>query len=175
VITASANNTTKTAAVHVSPQPAAILSLLPDPLPLQSGATGSLTVTINVAQEADTAISLTNSAPPVVDVPVSVTIPAGAVSAGIPVSAVAEGSTLVTASVNATSAASTVNVTPPPPAVSSIAPATLTLPKGTPGVLRVNVSRAPNVATAVALSSSLPVSAACQAAVQACIRCCPFK
>src|SRR5256885_3955394 len=33
-------------------------------------------------------------------------------------------------------------------------PAALTLPKGTPGTLRVTVSRAPNVATAVTLSSS---------------------
>src|SRR6266704_1072626 len=58
LITASANGTSKTSSVHVSPQAAAIVSLLPNPLPLQEGATGSLTVTINVAQEADTVIAL---------------------------------------------------------------------------------------------------------------------
>jgi RHS repeat-associated protein len=156
VITASANNTSKSAAVHVAPQPAAIVSLLPNPLPLQQGATGSLTVAINVAQEAATTISLTNTAPAVASLPATVTVPAGAITTAVPVTALEPGSTDVTASVNATSATSTVTVTPPPPVVASLTPATLTLPKGIPGVLRVTVSRAPNVATAVALSSSNP-------------------
>jgi len=155
-ITASANGTSRTASVHVSPQPAAIVSLLPSPLPLQQGATGSLTVTINVAQELDTPIALTNSDPAVATVPASVTVLAGATSAQISVTAVAPGSTQVVASVNGTSASAGVEVTPPPPIVSSITPPAVSLPKGTPGVLRVTVSRAPNVATAVALSSSDP-------------------
>jgi RHS repeat-associated protein len=71
-------------------------------------------VTINVAQETETLVSLANSVPAVAGVPPSISIPAGAVSAAIPVSALAEGSTLVTASVNGTSASSTVTVTPPP-------------------------------------------------------------
>jgi len=158
-ITASANGTSRTASVHVSPEPAAIVSLLPTPLPLQQGATGSLTVTINVAQEAATTITLANSAPEVAAVPASVVIAAGAVSAQIPVTAVSPGSTVVTASVNGTSAAATVEVTPPPPAVSALEPAMLSLPKGTPGTLRVTVSRAPNVATPVALVSSDPAFA----------------
>src|SRR5207244_13136947 len=68
--------------------------------------------------------------------------------------ALAAGTANVTGSVNGTSAATLVQVTPPPPVVTSITPATLTLPKGTPGTLRVTVSRSPNVATAVTLSSS---------------------
>jgi RHS repeat-associated protein len=156
VITASANNTSKTAAVHVSPQPAAMATLLPSPLPLQQGATGTLTATINVAQEADLTIGLANTAPAVASVPASVTILAGAVSVTIPVTALSPGSTSVTASINGTSATSTVNVTPPPPVVTALTPATLSLPKGTPGTLRVDVSRAPNAATSVALSSTNP-------------------
>ncbi len=156
LITASANGTSKTSSVHVSPQAAAIVSLLPNPLPLQEGATGSLTVTINVAQETDTVIALANDAPTVAHVAASATIAAGAISATIPVNALASGTANVTASVNGTSAATVVQVTPPPPVVTSITPAALTLPKGTPGTLRVTVSRAPNVATAVTLSSSDP-------------------
>jgi len=154
IITASANGTSKSSSVHVSPQAAAIVSLLPNPLPLQEGATGSLTVAINVAQETDTVIALTSDAPAVAQVAASVTIAAGAISALIPVNALASGTANVTASVNGTSAATVVQVTPPPPVVTSLTPATLTLPKGTPGTLRVTVSRAPNVATAVTLSSS---------------------
>jgi len=50
-LTASANGTSRTSNVHISPQAAAIVSLLPSPLPLQQGATGQLTVTINVARK----------------------------------------------------------------------------------------------------------------------------
>ncbi|HKC53687.1 MAG TPA: hypothetical protein VKC33_03480, partial [Burkholderiales bacterium] len=156
VITASANGTSKTSSVHVSPQAAAIVSLLPNPLPLQEGATGSLTVTINVAQEIDTVIALANDAPAVAHVAASATIAAGAISALIPVNALATGTANITASVNGTSAATAVQVTQPPPVVTSITPATLTLPKGTPGTLRVTVSRAPSAATTVTLVSSDP-------------------
>jgi hypothetical protein len=156
VITASVNGTQKTSAVHVSPQQAAIVSLLPNPLPLQQGATGSLTVTLNVAQEADTLIALANDAPAIAQVPASITVPAGSLSAPIPVNALASGTANITASVNNASAVTLVQVTPPPPVVSTLTPAALTLPKGTPGTLRVTVSRAPNVATAVTLASSDP-------------------
>ncbi len=156
VITASANGTSKTSSVHVSPQAAAIVALLPNPLPLQEGATGSLTVTINVAQETDTVISLANDAPAVAHVAASATIAAGAISTTIPVNALATGTANITASVNGTSAATLVQVTPPPPVVTGITPATLTLPKGTPGTLRVTVSRAPSAATTVTLVSSDP-------------------
>ena len=81
IITASANGTQRTSSVHVSPQAAAIASLLPNPLPLQEGATGSLTVTINVAQEADTVIALSSDAPTVAQVAASATIAAGTISA----------------------------------------------------------------------------------------------
>lgn len=156
VITASANGTSATANVHVAPQPASIVSLLPSPLPLQQGATGSLTVTIDVAQEADATVAAASSAPTVASVPASVVIVAGAVSAQIPVTAVSSGTAQVSASLNATSAAAVVDVTPPPPVVASVTPAALSLPKGTPGLLRVTLSRAPSVATAVALVSSSP-------------------
>ena len=159
VITASANNTTKSASVHVSPQPAAIASLLPSALPLQQGATGSLTLAINVAQEADTSASLASSAPAVASVPASVTVPAGATSVSIPVTAIGPGSADISASLNGSAATSTVSVTPPPPVVTGVAPATLSLPKGTPGTLRVAVSRAPNAPTVVTLGSSDPAVA----------------
>ncbi|HZR68835.1 MAG TPA: RHS repeat-associated core domain-containing protein [Burkholderiales bacterium] len=159
IITASANNTQATASVHVSPQDAAIVSLLPNPLPLQQGATGSLTALINVAQEVDTTITLTDDAPGIASVAATAIVPAGAVSVIVPVTAVAPGTANITASVNGTSATAAVTVSPPPPVVNSITPATLTLPKGTPGTLRVTVTRAPSVATAVTLSSSAPAIA----------------
>ena len=155
-ITAFANGTSKSATVHVSPEAAAIVSLLPAFLPLQQGATGTLTVTINVAQEGDTTVALTNTDAGIVAVPPFVVVPAGTVSAQILLRAVAPGLVQVTASVNATSAAASVEVTPPPPVVTAITPATVSLPKGTPGILRVTLSRAPNADTAVMLASNNP-------------------
>lgn len=165
IITASANGTSKSSSVHVSPQSAAVGSLLPNPLPLQEGATGSLTVTINVAQETDTIIALASDAPTVAAVPASVTVPAGALSALIPVSALTSGTANVTTSVNGASTTSAVVVTGPPPDVTGLTPSALNLPKGTPGPLRVSVSRAPSVATTVSLSSSDPTVASVPASV----------
>lgn len=165
VITASVNNTQSAATVQVAQQAAAIVSLLPSPLPLQLEATGSLTVTINAAQAADTAIALTNSAPAIVQVPATVTVPAGATAATVTVTALATGAAQVTASVNATTASAAIEVAAPLPVVTAITPATLTLPKGTPGTLRVTVSRAPNVATAVTLASNNPSFASVPATV----------
>ena len=104
-------------------------------------------------------ILLANTDPAVAGVPASVVMVAGTVSAQIPVAAIAAGTAQITASVNGTSAASVVEVTPPPPFVTAITPAALSLAKGTPGVLRVAVSRAPSAATPVALLSSDPAVA----------------
>lgn len=165
VISASASNTSRTASVHVSPQPASIVSLLPNPLPLQQGAVGLLALTIDVAQETDVTAQLANTAPGVVSVPASVIIPAGALTASIPVNAIAAGAADISASLNGTSASTSIEVTPPPPAVTALTPNALTLPKGAPGVLRVTLSRAPNVAIAVALASSNPAAASVPATV----------
>src|SRR6185436_9703461 len=107
-VTASANGTSQVASVHVSPRAAAIVSLEPTLLPLQQGATGNLTVTINVAQEVATTVALSSSVPEVATVPQNVVIAAGAISAQIPVTAVSPGSAIVTASVNNSSTTATV-------------------------------------------------------------------
>jgi len=159
IITASANGTSKFSSVHVSPHPAAIASLLPNPLPLQEGAIGSLSLTFDVAQEDDTVVALQSDALTVATVPDSVIVPAGALSALVPVSAIASGTANLTATVNASSATSQIVVTGPPPEVTGISPDNITLPKGIPGTLRVAVSRAPVAATAISLSSSDPTVA----------------
>jgi len=153
-VTASANGTTKTATVTVQPPPPVVVSLLPNPLPLQQGATGSLTLTINAAQVSDQVIPLTNSAPTIVTIPASITVPANQLSATIPVTALLAGNATITASINSTTASSVVQVTLPPPVVSTLAPATQSLPKGRPGTLIVTLSRAPTDVTVVTLTSS---------------------
>ncbi len=154
IVTATVNGTTKIATVQVQPPPPVVVSLLPNPLPLQQGATGSLTLTINAAQVSDTVISLTNSAPTLVQVPASITVPANQLSATIPVTALLAGNATITASINSTTASSVVQVTLPPPVVTSLTPLTQSLPKGRPGTLTVTLSRAPTDVTVVTLTSS---------------------
>ena len=165
VITASANGTFRQASVHVSPQPAAVVALVPSPLPLQEGATGLLIVTINAAQEQETVIDLANDATSVVQVPATVTILAGELSAEIPATGLSPGSALITASVNGTSVSARVDVTLAPPVVTALSPANMALPKGTPGTLRVTISRGPIAPVTVALSSSDETVAAVPAEV----------
>ena len=154
VVTASANGTSRQSSVEVVPEPAAVVDLVPNFLPLQDGATGTLTVHINVAQAQDTVITLTNDAPGVAQVPANVTVIGGALSAEIPVTALSGGEASITASVNGTSVTALVEVTSPPPVVTSLTPDVLLLPKGTPGELRVTLSRGPASPVEVALSSS---------------------
>ena len=154
LVTASANGTFRESSVEVSALPAAVVALVPNPLPLQEGATGLLTVHINVAQAQDTVITLTNDAPSVTEVPANVTVIAGALSAEIPVTAILAGISSITASVNGTSVTAFVEVTPPPPVVTRLTPDILILPKGTPGTLRVTISRGPSTPAAVTLTSS---------------------
>ena len=160
-VTATVAGTTKTATVNVQPPPPAVVSLLPTPLPLQQGATGSLTLTINAAQVNDTVITVTNSASNIVQVPTSMTVPANQLSAVIPVTALLAGTATITASITSSTVSATVQVTPPPPVVASLTTSppdspgtTLTRPKGKPGTLRVTLSRAPSDVTTVTLESS---------------------
>src|SRR5438445_1620258 len=154
VVTATLNTSTQTATVHVIQPPPTVVSLLPNPLAIQQGATGSFTLTINAAQVADTVIPLTNSAPAVLQAPGSVTVPAGQTSVTFPVTVLRPGNATVTASLNSTSASATVQVTPPPTVVTALTLSTVTVPKGTPGVLHVAVSPASTAPESVSLTSS---------------------
>lgn len=164
-VTAAINGTAQSATVSVAPYPPAPVSLLPDNLGLQQGATGSLMLNINAAQLADVAIPLTNTSPDIVQAPAQAVVPTGATSVAIPVTGLAPGFATVTAALNGTSAASNIEVTPPPPAVNGLSPEQLSLPKGVPGTLRVTVSRAPTAPTLVGLASSNPAVAEVPATV----------
>src|SRR6266705_2263120 len=128
VITASANGTSKTSSVHVSPQAAAIVSLLPNPLPLQEGATGS--VTVSRAPSAATTVTLVSSDPSIASVPPSVNIAAGGLFADFPVAANAVGQATITASLNGGSATATVTVTAPELTALTLSPQTPTIYTG---------------------------------------------
>jgi RHS repeat-associated protein len=156
VVTASVGASSRQATVHVIPPPPVPVSLLPDPLPLQQGATGMLTLTINAAQLNDTSVPLTTSETTILQIPASITVPAGHLTALVPVTALLAGTATVSATLNGVTVSSTVQVSPPPPVVTSLTPATLSVPKGRPGTLRVTLSRASTQVEEVMVTSSAP-------------------
>ncbi len=154
VVTASLNESTQTSTIHIIPPPPTVVSLLPNPLSIQQGATGSFTLTINAAQPSDTAIPLNNSASSTLQAPSSVTVPAGETSVTFPVFGLGTGSATLTASINSTTASATVQITSASTIVTGLTPGTLSLPKGRPGVLHVAVSPTSSQPRIVSLSSN---------------------
>lgn len=159
LITASVNDTSRANSVHVATPPPAVVAILPSSLPLQHGAAGSLRVALNAAQSGPTIVTLFNFDPGVAALPASVTIPAGAISSEVTAQALSVGTTQVTASLNGSSVSAEIQVATAAPVISSLSPATLTLPKGTPKLLRLSLSRAPSTAVAATLVSSNPAVA----------------
>ncbi len=170
VVTASVGSSSQSATVQIQPPPPTIVSLLPNPLPLQQGATGTLTVTISAVQLSDTVVALSTDQPTLVQAPSSATVPTGQTSAPIPVTGLLPGTATVTATLHNSAMITTIQVTEPPPVVTALAPvppvtSPLILPKGKPGVLRVTLSRAPTDPTAVSLTSGMPEVATVPASV----------
>ncbi|MDP3512123.1 MAG: IPT/TIG domain-containing protein, partial [Sulfuritalea sp.] len=165
IVTASVNGTSQSASVTVIPHAPVPVSLLPDPLPLQQGAAGQLTLTINAAQLEDVPVTVTNATPAILQVPAQIVVPAGATSAPLPVTALAPGDGSLSVTIDTTSLAGHVVVTPPPPAVSTLSPTALSLPKGVPGRLQLTLTRAPADTAQVALASSDPNVAEVSASV----------
>jgi len=104
-----AGTATSAASFTVIPAPT-LTSLQPATLSIAQGSTGTLTVTLNAVQPADTIVTMASSTPTVATVPGSITVPATQLSAPIAVTGVALGQADITASLNGTSATSAVTV-----------------------------------------------------------------
>lgn len=164
-LTATLNGKSKQVTINVIPQPLALVSLLPSGLDLQPGAAGSLTLTANAAQLAGSVISLTANPIGIVQMPASITLPAGQTTVTVPVTGQAEGQTTVTANYNGSTVSALVKVSPPPPVVSAIAPTSTSTPKGRPVSLTVKLDRVPTQPQSVALASSNSAVASVPASV----------
>jgi len=164
-ITATLNGGSKQATVNVIPQTLALVSLVPARLDLQSGAAGSLTLTVNAAQPQAVSIPLSAAPENVVQVPTSILLPAGQTSVSVPVTALAEGQATVTATYSGNTVSTLVSVNSPLPVVTEIAPVAASTPKGSPVSLTVKLDRVPNQPQTVALASSMPDVAGVAASV----------
>jgi RHS repeat-associated protein len=154
------NGATQTATITIIPPPPTLVSLTPATATLFVGATATLTLTLNAAQATDTTVVLTGSAPGLLSVPPSLSIPAGSGSASVTVVGLAPGSaTLLAGPLNGTQVTSDITVAQLAPAVTALAPATLSLPKGLASTLTLSIAPTQSDPTVVPLGSSAPAIA----------------
>jgi uncharacterized protein YjdB len=151
------NGTSKDVVIQVLPPPPMIVSLTPRSATVLVGATVTLTLTLNAAQLTDTAIPLAGTPPGIINTPAGLTVPAGSLSVPVTVTGLALGSaTLMAGPLNGTQAQSSLTVNQLPPTVTTLAPASLTLPKGKAGTLTLTIAPTQSDPTVVLLTSSEP-------------------
>ena len=149
------NATTRQASLQVQPLPPTLVGLTPSPTTILVGASTTLTLTLNAAQAADTAVALASTPNGIVTLPPSITVPAGQFSVPVPITGFTPGATVVTAGpLNGSTAAATVTVNQLPPTVTGLTPLELSLPKGTADSLTVTIAPVQADPTAVPLASS---------------------
>lgn len=153
-VVATLNGSSQRARVVVSPLPAAIAEVSPNPFALQEGASGDITVKLNNAQSAAVTVNLAVANPNLLRAPESFVIPAGQVSQNVTVQALQAGTTQLVASLNDSSQTVTVNITVPPPQIATLEPATQDLPKGKLGKLAITLDRSPSSPALVSLGST---------------------
>jgi hypothetical protein len=156
LLTVSIGDSAMSVPVRVLGTDAVPLALIPNPYLLQERATGSVTVTVSAASRSDMLFTLMNSAPDVLQVPPTVTVPAGRTTAEFPVTGLIAGNANLTASAGGMTVATMVQVIQPQPVVVSMVPASLTLTNGSPGTLTISVSPAPMVPTPITVVSQTP-------------------
>ncbi len=151
------NGTSKDMVIQVLPPPPTIVSLMPGSATVLVGATVTLTLTLNAAQFTDTAIPLAGTPTGTINVPSSVTVPAGSLSVPVTVTGLTPGSaTLMAGPLNGTQAQTSLTVNQLPPTVTTMAPAGLTLPKGKVYTLILAIAPTQSDPTVVLLTSSDP-------------------
>ena len=153
-VVASLNGSTQRAKVEVSALPAAIAQVLPNPLGLQQGANGDVTVRLNNAQSNAVTVGLAVANAALLQAPATVVIPAGQVSQVVTVQALAAGSTQLTASLNGASQSATINISPATPQIALLDPTTQDLPKGKLGRLTITLDRAPQSPVLIYISNN---------------------
>ncbi|WP_332752247.1 Ig-like domain-containing protein, partial [Hydrogenophaga sp.] len=142
-VVASLNGSTQRAGITVTPEPVQVAALLPQPLGIQEGASGELTVRLSAAPSDAVVVTLTSINPAVAQLPASVSFAPGAIEQTVVVTGVQVGNSQITASLNGSSASTTVQVATPPPRLSKIEPTVLDLPKGQLGQLILTLDSAP--------------------------------
>ena len=117
-ITATFGGSSKSAILTVTPPPTSsptMSSFTLSPSSVVGGSTSQGTITLSAAASAPTTISLASSGSPIVSVPASVTVPAGATTASFTVNTTSissQFSATITASLNGISRNATLTVTP---------------------------------------------------------------
>ena len=154
MVTASLNGSSVAAAVDVMPPAVQLTDLQPPTQQLVVGAIGTLTVSLNAQQTSPTVITLTNTAPTILQVPPTVTVQPGQTQANFTVTALTTGTATITATLGTVTKQATVTVIPQPPQVTALIPTTLAVVQGATGSLTLRINAAQPTNTIVPLTKS---------------------
>ncbi len=153
-VTASLADSTATVGVEVVPPPSTVHRFT-CPAVLAEGATALCRVSLNATQPADTTVPLSVSTGGVVQVPGSVTVPAGSLYAEVGVTALAAGTESILAGpVNGTTQTTDVQVVPPYLTIVSLTPETAAALVGATATLHLTLNAAAPADTAIPLAAS---------------------
>ncbi len=151
------NGTTADAAVHVTPTPPEVISLLSERVPLVVGATGQLTLSLNVAQQSKTEVKVSTDNAAVVQVPSTLTVPAGQISSTFTVSGSQVGSAVVTITLGTSIVQASVEVVGQlPPTVLSPPHNSLEIQTEATGHFTISLNAAQPIDTTVPLTNNAP-------------------
>jgi RHS repeat-associated protein len=151
---ASLNGMTIEAAAHVTATPPQLKALLPPLLPVVEGVTSQLTVALNATQSTNTIVNLSVDTSAILQIPPTVTIPAGQVHAAFTIRAIVVGEAVITASLLESSKRAAILVRPPPSALFSVLPNSVSVEQGATTILTFLLNAAPPTNTNFALSAS---------------------
>ncbi len=153
------NGSSRTAELQVVTGAVGLAGLLAESPAVHVGASTVLTLRLTAAPAADTPVSLSVSPPSVLAVAGTATVPAGRTFVDLTITGVEAGTATVTAGpVNGTTAQAAVAVNQLGPALTRIAPAALTLPKGTADRVEVTIAPTQLQPTVVPVTSSDPAA-----------------
>jgi hypothetical protein len=151
------NGATQTAEVQVVAGPVGLAALAAGSPAVLVGATTVLTVRLTAAPAADTAVSLSASPAAILALPATATVPAGRTAAEVTLTAVEAGTATLTAGpLNGTTAQAGISVSQMAPILTGLAPAALTLAKGTAERVEVTIAPTQSRPTVVPVASSDP-------------------
>lgn len=154
--------TSQRAGITVTPAPVTVAALLPQPLGIQEGASGALTVRLSAAPSDAVVVTLTSSNTAVAQLPGSVSFAPGTREQSVVVTGVQAGSSQITATLASGgapgSASTTVQVATPAPRLLKVEPPVLDLPKGQLSQLTLTLDRTPLAPAVITVQNSNPAA-----------------
>ncbi|MBS4095255.1 MAG: IPT/TIG domain-containing protein, partial [Sulfuricella sp.] len=155
-ISAALNGGSAASLIQVIPVPARIAALEPATATLASGADGPFTVKLNAIQPDNTDIALSVDQATLLQIPASVTVPAGQTQATFSATGTNSGDVILSAALNGEQKTARIHISPQAAHLLPLTPNPLSLQQGATGSLGVGLDIVQENDTVIAIANSAP-------------------